>query len=166
MNFSQEQTIFFVGLSGALSLLLQVFLVLAVAIIMRAHSRERASMEREMFGLLRKLEGLTATKREQILRHYDSMLDTLSIRIPPAVAAQASKLVIDTESRILTRLAELEPNLKGDEEGRRKMDELIKQMEHLEEIIVATASDAVRSVMIDSRRALFDEELPDIEAMS
>jgi hypothetical protein len=166
MNFSQEQIIFFVGLSGALSLLLQVFLVLAVAIIMRAHSRERASMEREMFGLLRKLEGLTATKREQILRHYDSMLDTLSIRIPPAVAAQASKLVIDTESRILTRLAELEPNLKGDEESRRKMDELIKQMEHLEETIVATASDAVRSVMIDSRRSLFDEELPDIETMS
>ena len=166
MNFSQEQIIFFVGLSGALSLLLQVFLVLAVAIIMRAHSRERACMEREMFGLLRKLEGLTATKREQILRHYDSMLDTLSIRIPPAVAAQASKLVIDTESRILTRLAELEPNLKGDEESRRKMDELIKQMEHLEETIVATASDAVRSVMIDSRRSLFDEELPDIETMS
>jgi hypothetical protein len=82
------------------------------------------------------------------------------------VAAQASKLVIDTESRILTRLAELEPNLKGDEESRRKMDELIKQMEHLEETIVATASDAVRSVMIDSRRSLFDEELPDIETMS
>ncbi|NDC39705.1 MAG: hypothetical protein EBZ48_16965 [Proteobacteria bacterium] len=166
MNLSQEQILLFVGMGSALALLLQVFLVLAVGLMIRAHNRERATMEREVFGLLRKLEGITATKREQILRHYDSMLDTLSLRLPPAVAAQTSKLIVDTESRILTRLAELEPNLKSDEGSRKKMDELIKQMEHLEETIVLTASDAVRSVMLDSRRTLFDDERSDPEHLS
>lgn len=166
MNFSQDQILFFIGIGGALSLMLQVLLAVLVTLLMRAHSRERAGTEREIFGLLRKLEGLTATKREQILRHYDSMLETLSVRLPPAVAAQTSKLIVDTESRILSRLAELEPNLKSDEESQKKMDDLIKQMEHLEETIVSTASDAVRTVMLDSRRSLFDDELPELDSMS
>jgi hypothetical protein len=158
MSFTQEQIIFFIGVSGGVSLLLQVLLALAVIYLTRAHTRDRAELEREMFGLLRKLEGLTASKREQILRHYDSMLETLATRLPPAVAAQTSKLVVETESRIITRLAELEPDLKSNSESQKKMDELIKQLEHLEETLVSTASDAVRTVMLDSRRALFDDE--------
>jgi hypothetical protein len=158
MSFTQEQIIFFIGVSGGVSLLLQVLLALAVIYLTRAHTRDRAELEREMFGLLRKLEGLTASKREQILRHYDSMLETLATRLPPAVAAQTSKLVVETESRIITRLAELEPDLKSNSESQKKMDELIKQLEHLEETLVSTASDAVRTVMLDSRRALFDDD--------
>lgn len=158
MSFTQEQIIFFIGVSGGVSLLLQVLLALAVIYLTRAHARDRAELEREMFGLVKKLEGLTASKREQILRHYDSMLETLATRLPPAVAAQTSKLVVETESRIITRLAELEPDLKSNSESQKKMDELIKQLEHLEETLVATASDAVRTVMLDSRRALFDDD--------
>jgi hypothetical protein len=86
------------------------------------------------------------------------MLETLATRLPPAVAAQTSKLVVETESRIITRLAELEPDLKSNSESQKKMDELIKQLEHLEETLVSTASDAVRTVMLDSRRALFDDD--------
>lgn len=161
LSISQEQLLLFVGASSAFALLLQVFLALTVLLVVRANSRDRAALEREMFGMMKKLEGLTATKREQVLKHYDTMLETLSMRLPPAVAAQTSKAIIDTESRILNRLAELEPNLKSDEESRKKMDELIRNMEHLEETIVATASDAVRTVMLDSRRSLFDDEVGD-----
>lgn len=166
MNVTQEQLILFTGVSSAIALLLQVLLVITILLVVRSASRERVALEREMFGLMKKLEGLTSSKREQVLKHYDSMLETLSMRLPPAVAAQTSKLIIDTESRILSRLAELEPNLRGDDESRHKMDELIKNMEHLEETIVATASDAVRSVMIDSRRSLFDDEVSDLHPIS
>ena len=145
------------ALMGGLALL-QLLLACYMLASLRIAARERALMNKEMFGLLRKLEGLTATKREQILKHYDKILENLTMRLPPTIAAHASSTIFEAESRILARLAELEPNVKQDEASRRKMDELIKSMENLEQTIVALTAETVRKVMVESRSNLLEED--------
>lgn len=125
---------------------------------LRRANAERAALHREVFGLVRKLEGLTAGKREQMTKQFDRLLDDLAIRLPTAVAAQAGQTIFDTESRILTRLAELEPNLKDDAAAREKMDDLIRSMENLETTIVTVTADTVQNVVAANRQSLFDNE--------
>lgn len=137
---------------------LQLLLAVVAFVSFRTAGRERAELHKEMFGLVRRIEALTSHRRELMLKHYDSMLETLSVRLPPAIAAQTSQVIVDTESKILTRLAELEPALKHDEISRQKMDELILSMEKLEHTIVAQAAETVRRVMAEGRRSLLDDE--------
>lgn len=144
------------GIAG-LIIGLQIILSICLVVALRVAGRERIAIHREIFGLVKRLEGLTANRREQVLKHYDAILDNLSKTLPPTIAAQTSDIIFDTESKILTRLAELEPNLKHDELSRRKMDDLIKNMENLEKTIVVLASDTVRRVMTESRRVLLDD---------
>jgi len=138
--------------------LFQFLLAIYMAFSLRLAARERNELHKEMYGLLRKLEGLTATRREQMLKHYDKILESLSIRLPPTIAAQASATIFETESKILARLAELEPHAIKDDTSRRKMDELIKSMENLEQTIVALTAETVRKVMVDSRRNFIEED--------
>jgi len=126
---------------------------------LRIAAHDRTKLNRELYGLVNKIEGLTANKRDQMLKHYDKILDDLSNRLPPTIASQAGQLIFETESKILSRLAELEPNLKDDELGQRKMDELIKNMENLESTIVNLTSQTVSNVMAQSRKELFDDSL-------
>jgi hypothetical protein len=97
-----------------------------------------------------------------MVKHYDKILEGLTARIPTTVAAQASNLILETESKILARLAELEPNLKDDEGSRKKMDELITTMEKLERTLVSSAADTVQKAMAEGRRSLFEEESIDM----
>lgn len=158
-ELSQQMLLVVVALAG-LFVGLQLLLTIGVILTLKSSARERAVLNKETFGLVKRLEGLTATRREQILKHYDSILDQLSNSLPPTIAAHTSQLIFETESKILTRLAELEPNLRTDDASRRKMDELIKSMETLEKTIVALASDTVRRVMNESRRTLLDDSQP------
>lgn len=123
---------------------------------LKAASRERQTLNKELYGLVKKIEGLTSTRREQMLKHYDGLLEVLSTKLPMAVATHTSQIIFDTEAKILTRLAELEPNLQSDERGKEKLDDLIKSMEGLERTIVNLTSDAVRNVMVEGRRSLFE----------
>jgi len=145
------------GISLAVAMIFQILLAIALVHSAKSAARERSEFHLEMYGLLKKLEGLTANKREQMLKHYDTILETLTNRLPPTIAAQASKVIMDTESRILSRLAELEPNLMKDEASRKKMDELIKSMENLEETVVGLTAQTVHNVLVDSRRNLLDD---------
>ena len=154
---SQALTLGVAGLVG-LFIGLQLILATVVLVSLRSAARERMQLNKEMFGLVKRIEGLTAHKRELMLKHYDGMLETLAARLPPTLAAHTSQAIIDTESKILQRLAELEPNLKNDEASRRKMDELIRSMEGLEKTIVALAADTVQRVMAEGRRNLLDEQ--------
>lgn len=129
--------------------------VLVLIAIWRA-SRDRAAHAREMFGLMKKIEGLTAARRDRIAAEYDRMVESLSLRLPTAVASKTGELVFETEQRILARLAELEPNLKANPDAREKMEELIRSMEDLEGSMVTIAADAVHQVMSENRRDLFD----------
>ncbi len=136
----------------------QFLLAIYMAVTMRIASKERALLNREMFGMVKKLEGLTAHRREIVLRHYDRILEVLSQRLPPAIAEQTSRMIFETESRILTRLAELEPSLREDEDGREKMDALIQTMESLEQTIVSLTADTVTKVMVEGRKNFLEDD--------
>ena len=92
-------------------------------------------------------------------KQFDKILSDLALRLPPTIAAQAGQTIFETESRILSRLAELEPDLKNDHQSREKMDDLIKSMEALETTIVTVTADTVQNIMASNRQAIFDDEL-------
>ncbi len=137
---------------------IQLFTSIYMGLSLRSASRERNALNKEMFGLVKRIEALTSSRREQMLKHYDKILLSLSNRLPTTIAAQASHTIFETESKILSRLAELEPSLKTDDHTKRKMDELIKSMENLEQTVITITSEAVRKVMLESRNDLIQEE--------
>ncbi|MBN8548378.1 MAG: hypothetical protein J0M12_03565 [Deltaproteobacteria bacterium] len=130
---------------------------------LRAANREREITSKELFGLMKKIEGLTASRREHLLKEYDKILENLTHRLPPIIAAQASESIIETESRILTRLAELEPNLKKDDISFKKMDELIQSMEKLEQTLVTSTAETVERVLVESRTVLLEQQPGEFE---
>lgn len=150
----------FDGLVLAFSLMLtvQCLLVLYVIRSARTAADERTKLHKELFGLLKKIEGLTFNRRDHLLRHYDQMVESLSQRLPSTIASQAGQVIFETERMILTRLAELEPNLKSNNEGRQKMDQLIHCMESLEDTVISLTSETARRVMNESRKEIFADE--------
>ncbi|MCO6431268.1 MAG: hypothetical protein J5J00_10445 [Deltaproteobacteria bacterium] len=125
---------------------------------LRRFSRKYNVLSREMYALVKRIEALTATRRERMIKHFDRLLAKLSNRLPPTIASQLSSSLIETEGKILTRLAELEPDLVTNERSRKRMDELILGMEQLEKKLIALTADTVRDIMLESRADLLDEE--------
>ena len=160
MDLGPDSFTIIIGLIG-----IQVVLFVSMFAVLQRDAKEKAKLSKELFGLMKKIEGLTATRREQICRHYDQMLDNLAVRLPTTVAAEASSLIFETESKILSRLAEIEPDL-NDAQSKRKMDDLIKTMEGLEATLVGLTSTAVKRVMLEGRRSLLKgrEDDEDISA--
>ena len=132
----------------------QTVLCLVAMNALKGASKEKAILNKELFGLVKKLEGLTSSRREQMIKHYDTMLENLAKRLPPTIAAHAGNMIVETEGRILQRLSELEPLLSQDDESRRKMEELVRSMERLEETLVAVTANTVTQVMGEGRRDL------------
>lgn len=144
----------------AFAALSQIAVSLFVILWARNSSKEMMTLVREAYGSLRKVEGLTASKREQIAKQYDRIIDNLTSRLPITIASHASHTIFEAERRILTRLAELEPNLKNDEKSKEKMEDLIRTMENLEETIVALTAESVRKVLVETRAdILTDQEI-------
>lgn len=155
MEFIQQSNISLI-LAGIVvfQFLVSIYFFLQV----KASSNESHRINKEVFGLLKKFEGLTASKREQILNRYDQMLEELSHRLPTTIAALTSSTIVDTEAMILKRLAELDPQIRSNKNSRDKMDSLIRNMEHLESSLVSITADTVRNVMLDNRKKLFIED--------
>ena len=139
------------------ALSVQLLLAIYTGVATRLAIREQHELLRETFGLTRKIEGLTAHRREIFMRQYEKLMENLSTRLPTTISAHASEAIFETESKILKRLAEIEPNLAKDENSKKKMDELIASMERLDHTIVTLTSDTVRKVMLESREELLDE---------
>lgn len=138
--------------------LIQSLLTVYLLASLRTANKERSEVHREIFGLMKKIEGLTATRRETMLRQYDKILENLAKRLPPTIAAQAGQRIFETESKILSRLSEIEPTHLQSEETKKKIEDLIRTMENLEHTIVVLTSDTVQKVMVDARRDLFEDE--------
>jgi hypothetical protein len=148
---------------GALVLIaVQLLSVLCIFFSLRCAARERSKLAKEMFGLMKRIEGLTSGRRERLSAHFDKMQDTLALRLPTSVSAKASELILETEAKVLARLAELEPNLKSSPAARKKMESLVCSMENLEETMVAITADTVHQVLIESRRDLLGDEGRDL----
>ena len=147
-------------------LALQFVLALVMLAVIKSTSRERAEMTKELYAQVKRIEALTSERREQMLKHYDHILEDLTNRVPVMVAGRASQQIFDTESKILQRLAELEPNLKGDETARQKIDAIIKSMEKLEDNVISITSEAVRQALLDGRSDLFDNDTQIAKALN
>lgn len=159
-EFLNSNVSIFYVIFAALSIL-QVVVAIGVGIALLRFKRESRAVHHEVFGMLKKIEGLTASRRDQILKEYDKMLETLGQRLPSTIAAQARSSIFETESKILSRLAELEPNLRRDDASFKKMDELISSMERLETTIITSASTAVEQILVESRTAIAEAEKRD-----
>lgn len=141
----------------ATAFLLQTLFIGYILSFFRGERRDSIALHKELFGLVRKLEGMTSSRRETMLRHYDRVIDELAARLPMTVANQAGKAIFETESRILARLAELEPGLENDETAKSKMNELISSMEKLESTLVSLTSETVQNILLENRQNFLRE---------
>lgn len=157
-EFLSENTAQIIIASFALATLIQVLVFTCMLRVLGKAQKERTEIHREIFGLVKKIEGYTAQRREQMLKHYDKVIEKLANHIPTAIAAEAGTVIFETESKILQRLAEIEPNLRQDKEAKKKLDDLICNMENLEHTIINLTSDAVQKIMLDGRKTLIEEE--------
>lgn len=161
--FEINQNLIVIGMCGLIALsIFQLLISIILVSSVKNLNKETHALLREAFGCLRKIEGLTASRREQLQRQYDKIMEQLTARLPVIIASQASASIFETEKKILTRLAELEPNLKNDVTAQRKLNELIKSMEDLEQTVVNLTSESVRKVLADSKGDFF----PDDERMA
>lgn len=117
-------------------------------------AKERRAVNRHTYGLLKKVEGLVIKKEERLIEEFDLLLDSLGKHIPKAISEKAGLAIYETEKKILTRLAELEPDLKEDEAAISRMNDLIQSMEKLEESVIRIASEVVRNELLEKRKAI------------
>ena len=136
-----------------LALVLQICIAAYLYISSRASHKAMNDSVRELYGIMKKIEGLTATRREQLMLEFDRIVQTLSLRLPTVVSAHVGDAVFDAESKILKRLAEVDPSIK-DEKNKEKMDELIKSLEGLQESLVTVTTETVRKALLDARKDL------------
>jgi hypothetical protein len=127
----------------------------------RSASSKIEKLTRETYGLYRKIEGLTADERGRFKIQFSELKQTLTKELPPTIAAKAGTLIFEAESEVLRRLAEIEPNIRGDREAQKKMHDLIQKMEKLEATLIGATSDAVRSVL-EQREESYTERAQDI----
>lgn len=142
----------------ALAMLCFCNLILGLSLVYssRTMKAERKQLKAEMQAFIRKVEQLTATKREQLIQEYNRLLDSLTKRLPTTIASEASTVIFETESKILSRLAELEPNLRRDDPSFQRMDDLIRSMEELERTIISSTAQTVERVLVESRDNLLE----------
>ncbi len=148
----------FVGL-----LLLQVILSVYMTIVLLVSSRDRKQLNRETFGLLKKIEGLTSERQQQLKARYAHAISGLQDRLPIAIASQVGERIYQTESAILRELAALEPNL-ADPTSRRRFDDLIKTMESLEEELIRVTAQTVHTILEESAGAVSSDAQLDTRA--
>lgn len=148
----------FVGL-----LVLQVILSVYMTIVLLVSSRDRKQLNRETFGLLRKIEGLTSEKQQQLRSQYARAIAGLQDRLPIAIASQVGERIYQTESAILRELAALQPNL-ADPSAKRRFDDLIKTMESLEEDLIRVTAETVHTILEESAGAVTTDRRLDAEA--
>jgi len=136
---------------------INLLVALGVLLALRSSARERREHRREIEVMVQKIEVLTAPTRERVIGRYDGMLASLVEKIPEKVMRETGRKIFDAESRIIARLAEIEPNLKRDPVGREKMNEIIESMESLESSVSTIAAETVDDALRAAREELLDE---------
>ena len=162
-QFSQFQLICFATIFACV---IQVISCFYVVLALRESTEENNLLNRQTFGLLKRVEGIVATKQQQICAEYDSMLSTLSNKLPKIVSEKAGKEVQATQRQILMRLAELEPKLRDDKVATDKMNELIKSTQELEFAMMNAASYSVEQVLHEARKFVFSDSDDKLEMNS
>jgi len=145
-------------LTVALSAAIVSTVLLSSIVYLRRLAREVLAANREMFGLTKKMEAMTASRRAHFVHEYDKIVNQLLRKLPANIAAKAGDSIFTTQKQILTRLAELEQLAGTDRESRKQMEEIILSMEQLEAQLVRVTADTVIEVMSDTRKRILEDE--------
>ena len=137
----------------AVNLLLTLFLFGTI----RAGREKSEAVGKELYGTLKKIEGMLAGRRAQILKEYDKMVQSLSLRLPTVIASNAGDRIFETERNLLQCLAEIDPLIK-EENHKEKLDELIRNMESLQDMISSLVTDTVRKVLEEARTEIASDD--------
>lgn len=139
-------------------LLLQLALALFALHRCRAAERERGQLHQELFGIMKRIEGLSTGRRALITYQFDNMLDLLIKQLPTRIASEAGQRIFDTESQILKVISEIEPGVGENGVLRERMEQVVKSMENLEAVVVSVTCESVRQAIVDVRTTLLSPE--------
>lgn len=139
---------------GSINALVLLFALLSLS---RLRS-ESLKLNRETFGLLKKVEGLTAQKHHLLAKQFDDLIEKMANQVPVIVGKEATSHLFEIERQIITRLAELEPNLKTDPKAIAHMEEVLRKVELLEEEVIRSTSKAVEKILVEKRKTLFQPQ--------
>lgn len=120
----------------------------------RAADIERGRLHQELFGLMKRIDGLSSGRRALITYQFDNMLESLSKQLPTRIASEAGQKILDTESQILKALSEIEPALAGDKLLESRLEQVVHSMENLETVVVSVTCESVRQAIVDVRQSL------------
>ena len=132
-------------------------------IVAKRHQNQVAQVHYDLFGLMRKIEGLSSSKRALVQFQLDSLLETLIKQLPTRIATQAGEQIFDTESQMLRALSELGPDLKGNIALQQRLEALVQSMGNLESTIVSLTNETVRQAMLDAKHLLLRDEHVDLD---
>ena len=121
-------------------------------------SKEQSRLYHELFGILRKIEGLSSGRRALIAHNLDILLEQLVKQLPSRIAAEAGEIIYKTESSMLKALADLEPNLPQLPGMKERVEKLVVSMEGLESTVVLLTTETVRQAILDTKRSILDAD--------
>lgn len=146
------------GIILAALVIIQFGFFFLLVIRLRKSEQSTRKLHTSMFGLMKRIEGMTAEKRERMLVEFDLLLDRLSMRLPTALAARAGDAIFEAEKRLLSRIIELERTITPSAENREELDYLVKSLESLEQTMVSLTASTVHEVLLESRKQLFTSQ--------
>jgi hypothetical protein len=121
-------------------------------------NQERTRLYHQLFGILRKIEGLSSGRRALIAHNLDILLEQLAKQLPSRIAAEAGEIIYKTESSMLKALADLEPNLPQMPGMKERVEKLVVSMESLESTVVLLTTETVRQAILDTKRSILDAD--------
>jgi hypothetical protein len=150
-----EQTVF-----SFICVAVAIHTALSLYIFLRAKRTEQNNslLHRELFGIMKKIEGLSAGRRTLISAQIDTVLERLSYQLPSRISARAGEAIYDTESQVLKTLAAIAPDIQEHPEAKDRVNSLVSSMERLETTIVTLTQESVRQAILDTKNALIEEQ--------
>lgn len=131
--------------------ILQVLLAVRLFSAHRSGVKERKELAGLLLDITDRIERAAASTDEAIARTYQRILSRAAAEVPRSVASRMGDRLFEVESLILRQLAELQPGFAQDPIRKAKMDEIIRRVESLEDLIVAAASESVQEAILAER---------------
>ena len=145
-------------------IVLQVIVAVYVTVVLLIGSKGSKRINRETFGLLKKIEGLSAEKHERLEIALDNLLDDLMEKLPVTVAGRLGDELLQLENHVLRHLAEIDPDLASLEGENERVSKLLRSMERLEDAVVRAAADTVQRVLLEQKASIKGESVEVREA--
>lgn len=139
-----------------ITLIVQSCLLIVLSLKTARSQKNAEKLHTAMFGLMKRIEGMTSDKRTKMITEFDHVLDRLSTRLPPVLASRAGQALYEAEKSLLQKMVSLEARLDQTPQEQEELNQIIESLESLDTQIIALTADTVHEVMLESRKHLFD----------